>query len=220
MKIRKIRQDVLRFAGHNFASVLVTLLCKSLRVNFQNRETITELEKNNKNYVLAFWHGTMILPWFLHGRKECAALISKSKDGDLLARILKKWNYTVVRGSSSSGGAIALGIMIDYAKNKYSVAVTPDGPRGPIHKFKAGAAITAKKSNVPLVLAGVGFEKKRILKNWDRFEVPLPFSRAKIIYSDQIFIDKNMQYEETNRIIEECEKQLNSLQYEAAKFSV
>jgi len=58
----------------------------------------------------------MLLPWYLNRNKNFAALISKSKDGDLLAKILKHWKYEVVRGSSSTGGNVALGIMADYAK--------------------------------------------------------------------------------------------------------
>ena len=114
---------------------------------------------------------------------------------------------------------MALGIMVDYAKNESSIAVTPDGPRGPARKLKAGAVITAKKSGLPLVLVGIGFQKKRkLLKSWDKFEIPLPFSKTKVIYSDPIKIDKGLSYEETSKIIEECEKKLNELQEEASKF--
>ena len=188
MKLKKARQNSLRFIGQMFLANIVTALCKSLKIIKINDEAIIKLDNENKNYILAFWHGTMLLPWYLHGKPNCAALISKSKDGDLLAKILKHWNYNVVRGSSSTGGDIALGIMIDFAKNDYSVTITPDGPRGPTHKFKAGAVITAKKSKVPLILAGVGFKKKKVLSNWDKFEVPHFFSEAKIIYLSLIHI--------------------------------
>ncbi len=201
-----------------FLANIVTTLCKSLKVIKINDEAIKKLDNENKNYILAFWHGTMLLPWYLHGNPKCAALISKSKDGDLLAKILKHWNYNVVRGSSSTGGDIALAIMIDFAKNDYSVTITPDGPRGPAHKFKAGAVITAKKSEVPLILAGVGYQKKKVLSNWDKFEVPYFFSKAKIIYSEPIFIEANLSYEETSNIIINCENKLNELQREAQDF--
>ncbi|NWG27538.1 MAG: lysophospholipid acyltransferase family protein [Ignavibacteriaceae bacterium] len=180
---------------------------------------IEVLNSKKQNYVLAFWHGTMILPWYLHGSPGFAALTSKSKDGDLLAKILKKWNYRVVRGSSSTGGDVALGIMVDYAKNKYSIAITPDGPRGPKQKFKAGAVITAKKSNIPIILAGVGFKRKKILDNWDRFEIPYFFTTAKIIYSEPIYIESNLSYEETSAVISKCDEELNRLQQSAQNFS-
>jgi len=172
MKSRKLKQDFLRLIGQYLISIAANVLCKTLSVTVKNSEFLEELAKENKNFIVAFWHGTMLLPWYLHRNKNIAALISKSKDGDLLARLLKSWNYQVIRGSSSSGGEIALGIMIDFAKNKNSIAITPDGPRGPAKKLKAGAVVTAKKSGLPLVLIGVGYRNKRILRNWDSFQIP------------------------------------------------
>jgi lysophospholipid acyltransferase (LPLAT)-like uncharacterized protein len=218
MKLKKVKQDSLRFLGQLFLTKVVTALCKSLKIEKINDETIKKLDEENKNYILAFWHGTMLLPWFLHGSPKFAALISKSKDGDLLAKLLKYWKYEVVRGSSSSGGDVALGIMVDFAKNNYSVSITPDGPRGPAHKFKAGAVITAKKSRVPLVLAGIGYKKKKVLSNWDKFEVPYFFSKAKVIYSEPVFVDANLSYEETSSVIVNCGNKLNELQRKAQEF--
>lgn len=218
MKLKKLRQDTLRFIGNYFLNNAVNVLCKTLRITTSNKNVIDELERSGKNYVLAFWHGTMLLSWYLHRNKNFVALISKSKDGDLLAKILKNWNYRVVRGSSSTGGNVALGIMVDYAKNNHSIAITPDGPRGPIYKFKAGAVITAKKSSLPLVLVGIGINKKRILKSWDRFEIPGFFSRVNVYYSDPLYIKNNLSYDDTSKVIVNCERELNKLQNDARKF--
>src|SRR4030066_1262483 len=171
MTLKIIKHDVLRFIGNYTLFFGINILFKTLRISFINKKVIDELERDGNNYVLAFWHGTMLLPWYLHRKKYFAALISKSKDGDLLGKILKRWNYNVIRGSSSVGGDVALSIMVDYAKNNNSIAITPDGPRGPAFKLKAGAIITSKRSGVPLVMAGVAYRKKRNLKSWDSFEV-------------------------------------------------
>ena len=218
MKTRKLRQDFLRLIGQYIISIAVSVLCKTLRVTVTNSETLEQLAKENKNFIFAFWHGTMLLPWYLNRNKNVAALTSKSKDGDLLARLLKSWNYQVIRGSSSSGGEIALGIMVDYARNKNSVAITPDGPRGPAKKLKAGAVVTAKKSGLPLVLIGVGYNKKRVLRNWDSFQIPAFFSKANAIYSEPIIIDKNLDYEATSEMINMCEAKLDELQVKAERF--
>lgn len=210
--MKKVKQSFLRLLGNFFLKSSINLLCKSLKIETVNQEVIEELRKRNQNFVLAFWHSTMLLPWYVHRDQNFAALTSLSKDGDLLARQLKSWNYKVVRGSSSKGGDVALGIMVDLAKNNFSVAITPDGPRGPLRKFKAGAVITAKKSGIPIILAGVGFQKKRKLKSWDRFEVPKFFSKAKIVYSEPIFVDSGLSYDETSEIIKKCEQILNELQ--------
>jgi len=218
MKLKKLHQDTLRFIGLFVLYYLIDALCRTLKITEKNKAAIDELDKSGQNYVLAFWHGTMLLPWFVHRDQDCVALISKSRDGDLLARILRKWNYQVIRGSSSKGGDTALAIMIDFAKNGHSVSVTPDGPKGPVCKLKAGAVITAKKSGVPLILAGVGYEDKRNLSSWDNFSIPKFFSRAQIIYSNPVYIEKHLSYEETSAVIQQCEDILNEIQHEAETF--
>jgi hypothetical protein len=219
MSLKKSKQEILRILGDHFLFISLSALCRSLKIEKQNYEVIQKLNSDNQNYVLAFWHGTMILPWYLHGSQKFAALTSKSKDGDLLAKILRKWNYEVIRGSSSTGGEVALGIMVDYAKNKYSVAITPDGPRGPRHEFKAGAVITAKKSGIPLILAGVGFKRKKILNNWDKFEIPNFFTKAKIVYSEPVYINKNLTYEGTSEVIAKCNEEMKKLQMQAEELN-
>jgi len=220
MNLKKIKQNTLRFIGQITLFHAVNILCKTLKIEEINKEAVEKLERDNKNYVFAFWHGTMLLPWYINRNKNFLGLISKSKDGDLLANTLRNWRYQVVRGSSSKGGSVALEVMIDYAKNKTSVAVTPDGPRGPALKLKAGVVIAAKKSGVPLVLAGVGYQQKKYLSSWDRFQVPKPFSKVKLIYSNPIYVEQTLTYEKTSETIRQCDYKLNELQTKAAIFGL
>ena len=131
--LRKNGQNILRFLGYYCSFIVLSILCKSLKVEKVNFESLEKLKSDGFPYVIAFWHGTMLLPWYLHGNPDVVALTSRSKDGELLARLLKRWNYQVIRCSSSSGGEIALEIMIGHAKNNSSIAITTDGPRGPRH---------------------------------------------------------------------------------------
>jgi lysophospholipid acyltransferase (LPLAT)-like uncharacterized protein len=216
--IKKVKQNIMRFAGRYTLPFMISQLCKSLRIEYVNKEAIDILEKEQRNYVFAFWHGTMLLPWYIQRNKNFAALISKSKDGDLLAKVLKYWKYEVVRGSSSSGGDVALGILVDFGKNNKSVSITPDGPRGPVYKFKAGAVITAKKSGIPLILAGTAYSRKKFLKSWDRFEVPVFFSKARVVFSDVINVSKSLSYEDTSILIKKCEEEMTQLQKTANEF--
>ncbi len=215
MKLSNFQRNVLRYIGIRFASAAIRLLLKTLRIKTVNGESVTKFIHEKKNFVTAFWHGSMMIGWFIHRNDNAAALVSQSKDGDVLASTLEKWNYHVVRGSSSSGGNDALTIMILLIREGFSLAITPDGPRGPIYNMKAGAVITAKKSNAPLFLVGIGIKKKIVLKSWDRFEVPIPFSKVVAVYSEPIFIDQNLSYEETNQKIIECEELLNKLHKDA-----
>lgn len=218
MKLGKNTKVILQFIGNYLLYYAAVVLCKSLRVRTKNFDNLKSL-LNTKNLVVAFWHGTMIIPWFYFRKFRMSALVSASKDGELLFRVLKKWNYNVQRGSSSKGGKDAIEKLISLASENYSIAITPDGPGGPVFEMKPGAVIAAKKSNIPLALIGIGIENKWKLKSWDSFEIPKFFSRVNIICSEPLVIDPDMTYEETSEKILECEKMLNQLQTEASVFA-
>jgi lysophospholipid acyltransferase (LPLAT)-like uncharacterized protein len=133
----------------------------------------------------------------------------------VLTAILEKWNFHVVRGSSSKGGHEALDLMIHLTEENYHLAITPDGPTGPIFKMKPGAVITARRSQIPLLLVGIGMKSKWTLKSWDKFEIPKPFSAVTAIYSQPIMISAILTKEETSEVIDKCESELNNLQKEA-----
>ena len=215
MKLSEKQKKLLRFLGLRVSSFAINVLLKSVRIEFVNRTAIQNLASENKNFVAAFWHGSMMIGWYIHRGMNCAALVSKSKDGDVLANALSKWKFKVIRGSSHIGGKEALESMLDLVKQNYSLTITPDGPTGPVHKMKAGAVITAKKMNVPLFLVGIGIRKKIVLKSWDGFEIPKPFTKIKVIYSDRINVENGLSFDETSAVIENCEKQLIKLQKDA-----
>ncbi len=218
MSIRTIKQGFLRTLGNLFLGRVIDLWCKTLKINYLGWEGIEECLKSDTNMILAFWHGTMIAPWFVFRDKKFMGLTSLSKDGDILARILTRWGYNVNRGSSSRGGNVALGIMVDFVKYEGSVLVTPDGPRGPERKFKPGAVISAQRSGKPLLLVGVGFEKKWHLKSWDKFEIPKPFSRVNVSSSLPINVSVTATRDEISDLIINCETKLSELQKQAESF--
>lgn len=217
MELKKHKRNILRFIGNLLLSNVINVLCKTLKFEYGNKSVVDKLFAENQNLVIAFWHGTMLVPWFINHNKNFGALVSNSKDGDLLAKVLSKWNYKVARGSSHSGGKEALTTLLNFADKNYSVAITPDGPTGPPHKMKAGAVITAKKAGIPLILIGINYSKKYVLNSWDKFQIPKPFSKISVVYSDPIFVNKNLSYDETSNIILECETELKNLQSKAEK---
>jgi lysophospholipid acyltransferase (LPLAT)-like uncharacterized protein len=133
--------------------------------------------------VIVFWHDTMFAGWW-SVRKRCPiAMVSQSKDGAILAMVLEKWGYKLVRGSSSTGGMEALEEAIDALEQSRAdtLVITPDGPRGPRHEFKRGAFLAAKQLDVPLYFLRIKCKPAIILKkSWDKFAVPMPFSSVMI----------------------------------------
>lgn len=217
MKIKEIKQKLLRNLGNIFLHSIINVLCKSVKIDRINYTVIENLLSEKQNYVLAFWHGTMLVPWYFHREQNFAALISQSKDGALLANSLVKWGYRVTRGSSHKGGKAALETLLENSKQNFSVAITPDGPTGPPRVMKAGAVITAQRSGIPLVLCGVACNKKFVFNSWDNFEVPKFFSKVVVKYSEPIFVDEKLSRDEISKIIEQCDIELNQLQEDAKK---
>lgn len=211
MSLKTLTRSVLRSAGNLMLDKALLLLCSTLKVEVKNGSTVSSLEDEGKNYILAFWHGVMLLPWYQHRKKNMAALVSQSKDGELLSRVLGKWGFSLIRGSSSKGGSEALQSILKALSSGKSIAITPDGPRGPAHQFKPGAAVAAQRAQVPLVLLSVFYENKRRLRSWDSFEVPMPFSRVRLVYSDAIVFPAGLSKDEVSSRIEDCRKYLNSL---------
>lgn len=161
--------------------------------------------------VLAFFHGSMLPVWKRFAGTEASALVSQSRDGAILTELLERWGYRVVRGSSSKSGRDALDALTELASNSL-VLITPDGPRGPAGKFKAGAVVAAQRAGVPLVLCGVEFSAAyRFSKSWDRFALPLPFSKIILRYSQPLSLAKDLTREEINQRISEAERALNEL---------
>lgn len=192
----------------------------TLRITAVNSAAFDALRTNGKNYVIAFWHGSMFTGWFVHrpnGRTAVSALVSQSKDGEYLSTVLERWGYSMIRGSSHIGGKEAMQLMVDSLASGSSLAITPDGPRGPRHEMKMGAVRAAQKASVPLVLAGIAVEKKRLLRSWDRFEVPLPFSRVVIVYNDPVMVPGDCVGEPLDQFKWEMQRTLNGLTDEAER---
>jgi lysophospholipid acyltransferase (LPLAT)-like uncharacterized protein len=172
--------------------LLIGGVMRSIRYRTENEEPTEELLREGSPFVLVFWHGSMAWPWWRFRNSNAAALVSMSKDGQLLAGLLRLWGYTVLRGSSSRGSKEAMQAMREALQQGRVLCVTPDGPRGPYHEMKMGAVRVAQTEGVPLVMVNVGYRRRLRLRSWDRFEIPLPFSVARVRFSDPMYIAKEL----------------------------
>ncbi|MGB9773420.1 MAG: tetraacyldisaccharide 4'-kinase [Bacteroidota bacterium] len=210
-----IHRRFLRYLGKYILWIVTWLLCKSLRVRVVNSRVLSSLESRGGKYVLAFWHGSMLYIWYRHRKHGLAALVSKSEDGEILAKTLQHWGYKVIRGSSSAGGHEAMDLMGDALRAGHALAITPDGPRGPCHVMKMGAVRLAQKAGVPLILCASKFRKRIVLRSWDRFEIPMPFSDGVLIYGEPVMIQPSLSGEALDAELRRIEKILCALDAEA-----
>lgn len=133
--------------------------------------------------VCAFWHGDLLASFYINRNLNAAVMISMSKDGEIPARIADRFGYIAVRGSSSRGGGKALTELVKYAKEGYITAFAVDGPKGPRHKIKPGILFLAQNLQIPIIPISAIADKNIIVgKSWDKFKIPLPFSKIAIVY--------------------------------------
>ncbi|MDD2422984.1 MAG: lysophospholipid acyltransferase family protein [Candidatus Cloacimonetes bacterium] len=137
--------------------------------------------------VYAFWHRNQIYLGLLRIGDPMAVMVSASKDGELIAGPSARMGYAVVRGSSSRQGSQALKEMLRYAKT-IPVAITPDGPRGPVGTINPGLFYIALLAKIPIVAVACDSNREWIFNSWDKFRFPKPFARIKVVYSDPIYV--------------------------------
>lgn len=126
------------------------------------------------NAVYALWHHALLPLAVLHARQGAAVLTSLHRDGEIIARILHRWGYLAVRGSSSRGGSEGLREMIRAGRSGRPLAFTPDGPRGPARRCKPGVVLAAAETGLPVVPVGAAASPAWRVDSWDGFLVPLP----------------------------------------------
>jgi len=150
--------------------------------------------KGNNNLpgaaIYSLWHRQEVLMIYLHRDRNLCGMISKSKDGEYMARIIKRFGYSFVRGSTTSGGIMALRGLIKAARSGYSIAMTPDGPHGPVFKVQPGTVYLAQKAGIPIVPAACAYARKKVLRSWDRYQFPLPFNHIEAVYGEPFFVSE------------------------------
>ncbi|WP_457680331.1 lysophospholipid acyltransferase family protein [Thermovibrio sp.] len=162
--------------------------------------------------IVAFWHGRMfLLPFALreYGSKV-NILISRHADGELIARLVKKLGFKTIRGSTGKGkgGSRAFLQMLNALKNNEVVAITPDGPRGPREVAKPGVVKLSMASGVPIYPLTFGCKRSIKLNSWDRFVIPYPFAKCKVILGEPIYPQDFKSEEEMRKTLEEKLKEI------------
>jgi lysophospholipid acyltransferase (LPLAT)-like uncharacterized protein len=174
-------------SGGGFKGLLLRLLLRCVSATWRYRESVPEeirpLLAGSEPVIIAFWHGKMLPVWYRFRGQGLSALVSGSRDGELLAGWLERsLGYRdVIRGSSSKGGRESLAQMVMLLEER-SILVTPDGPRGPARQGKPGAMVAALRSGRPLLMVGWSSRRRVVLGSWDRMEIPYPFSVINIRY--------------------------------------
>lgn len=173
-----------------FIGGFYNLWCKTLRYSQVNRETCDALSRQGVPLVFALWHGEVFAFPYKRGDWRIFTIVSRSQDGEYLARLLQHQGIFPLRGSSSRGGLAALlrGAKI-MAKENMHACITVDGPRGPRHEVKNGALYLAHRAGAYIVPMRALYPSAKVFGSWDKFRLPYPFSRVTMIFGEPYRIE-------------------------------
>ena len=163
---------------------MLQVLARTLRYEMDDRAGVVDARATG-NYIAALWHNRLLLISFVLKKffpeRPGAGLISASRDGEMIADVTRRFGFDVVRGSSSRMGASALRELGDVLASGRDVLITPDGPRGPAYQLGPGIIFLAQKTGAPVVPVNMEYSSCWRVKSWDRFIIPKPFSKVRVI---------------------------------------
>lgn len=189
---------------------------KTSRIYWLNCEKREQYEARFGNVLYAFWHGRQFFFPYAYRKQYAATLVSQSKDGEYIARVLHLFGMGTVRGSSSRGGMRALVELKKALESGRDVAVTPDGPKGPKRSVAPGILYLSQKSAKPILPITYSAKRKIVFHGWDDYWVPLPFNTIIINYGNPISISSanelegsaNQLAQELSRTTEEADQMI------------
>jgi lysophospholipid acyltransferase (LPLAT)-like uncharacterized protein len=187
---QKLAKEKLKIEGRlarwliAFGVRLLQLWARTLRYEIDDRAGIVD-KQVTENYIGALWHNRLLIfPVVLRRffpQRHGAALISASRDGDLLTDAVQRFGYEVIRGSSSRLGASAILQLTQALASGRDVVITPDGPLGPVYELGPGIIFLAQKSGAAVLPINLEYSRCWRLGSWDRFIVPRPFAKVRVL---------------------------------------
>lgn len=203
-------------------ALYIKLVFKTSCFDYVHRRTLDHLIQSDALVMVAFWHGRMaILPCAWQWNRPFHMLLSKHRDGMMISRVLEHFNIKSIFGSTTRGGVGAGLQIIDKIREGAVIGFTPDGPRGPAQKCSMGiitlAHLTAKETgrDVHIIASSYAVKSHKTLRSWDRFMVPLPFSKGAIVVNPVAIIKADMTEENLHQHCHIVEEGLNRTQDEA-----
>lgn len=203
--IERAQLFLITWAGY----LLIRLVAPTLRYRAETEPAAMSDGRSMQLAIWCFWHRSVIPATWCFRHNQIAVMTSRSFDGEYIARIIRKFGYGTVRGSSSRGAVGALLGMRRELELGHPVAFTIDGPRGPLYVAKPGPVLLAKKTGLPVCCFHIAVERAWVLNSWDRMIVPKPFSRAVLHISSPIHVPADADDEQMAELQREMQAALD-----------
>lgn len=201
---------VIRLADWAFF-LLIRIIGLTIRYETEGWENFEAIEGANKLPIYSFWHDRIFAGTYFFRNRGIVVMSSQSKDGEYIARFIKRLGYGTIRGSSTRGGTKALVEMIRAMKQGLPMAFSLDGPKGPRYVAKSGAVLLAKKTGNPMMPFVVECRHFFRLKSWDRMQIPRPFTRAKVIIDKPIYVSPDAGEDDLQNGLAQLQSSLDEL---------
>jgi len=146
-------------------------------------------------------------------------MVSRSDDGEIIARIIEKQGHEAVRGSTGKGGMRALNQIIRKLRERTRPGVIiPDGPQGPRYRVQPGVVLLAKKTGYPIIPVSYSAKKIKVFASWDRFILPYPFTACRMIYGEPLTVPENSDTEKEEAYRLRLENELRRITLKADQY--
>ncbi len=201
---QRIVLRVIIFLGHS----IIRLIGPTFRVSVSYEEGAQQTP-DQRPLVASFWHSCMIPATYIFRDMGIRVMSSDSYDGQYMGRIIHKFGFVAVKGSSSRNAVRALLGLRRALEEGWTVAFTLDGPRGPRHKVKPGPVALARSSGLAMTMFHAAVDKAWVLNSWDRLMIPKPFSRVLVRFGKLIRVPEGATDEDVERYTGELQASLD-----------
>src|SRR6266446_5145734 len=192
--------------------VLIKVIGHTVKFEVEGWENWEAASRDGKIPIYTFWHNRVFLSTYFWRRRRIVVMTSQSFDGEYIARFIQRFGYGAARGSSTRGAVGAVIEMTRLMRAGCPTAFTIDGPKGPRYVAKMGAVLLAKKTGQPIlpftITADRFWEAK---KSWDGFQLPYPFSRARVTIAPPIFVPADADENTLNAKRDELQQALDNI---------
>jgi lysophospholipid acyltransferase (LPLAT)-like uncharacterized protein len=183
--------EIMFESGGVLGAGLLSTLFLTTRAERIGEDHYQRFRAQGKPVIFVFWHGQLLPLIHYHRHEGIVVLVSEHDDGEYISRVIKRNGFRAVRGSSTRGGTKGLRALIREARRGRDLALTPDGPRGPVRVFKPGALAAARVGGLPIIPMAVGVSSGWRLRSWDGFLVPRPLSSIQIEYAPPVHVPRD-----------------------------
>jgi len=191
-----------------FVKLVLRLYISTFRYNFVVDEEVNRLASEGKKLVFFIWHNQLALILAKSGTFKFVTMVSRSKDGDLVAPLIESFGHKVVRASSSRGASAGVMEMLAHMGDGYHVAMAADGPKGPVYEAKPGVLYLAKKADCILVPVLTNCKSFMRFSSWDKFIMPKPFAKVDLHVLAPIMISESAEKDDVENELKDVQNKI------------